>query len=173
MKLLVKILLCSLILGLSGPLHALDDERQGFFFGFGVGFSKSEFDDSGFSRSERNGLGTSFKAGVGLDNRTTGYYVRHVAWSMELEDSLGFSGVGVAHYFSSSPKSVYVNAALGFGDSLDAYRMDDIGAGYMLGGGYQVSERASWEVNYFNFSDNHVSGSNVSALQFLFQMHWF
>ncbi len=173
MRLFSKILLATLALSISGPLFALDDKRDGFFFGFGAGFSTSEFDNSSFERSDRQGLGTSFKAGVGIDNRSVAYYVRHVAWSMALQDSLGFSGVGVAHYFSSSPKSVYLSAALGFGDSLDIDRIDDIGAGYMLGGGYQMSERTSWEVNYFNFSDDHVSGSDVSALQFLFQLHWF
>jgi len=173
MKHNTKIFLSALALALSSPLHALDDKRQGFFFSLGAGISTSEFDDDFSNRSDRQGLGTSFKLGGGFDNKTVGYYVRHVAWSSQLENSLGFSGVGVAHYFSSSSRSPYVNAAVGFGDSLDAYRMNDMGGGYMIGGGYQLSERMSWEANYFSFSDDYVSGSNVSALQFLFQMHWF
>ena len=134
MKLLNRFMLAVLALSVSGPLHALDDQRRGFFFSIGAGYSSSDYIDNSFSSASRQGLGTSFKIGGGIDNRTVGYYVRHVAWSSKLVNSLGFSGAGVAHYFSPTSKSAYINAAVGFGDSLDTDRLDDMGGGLMLGG---------------------------------------
>lgn len=173
MELRIKSLLVAAALLVSAPSYALDDQRQGFFFSIGAGYSTSEYIDNSFSKSSRQGLGTSFKAGGGVDNRTVGYYVRHVAWSSVLESSLGFSGVGVAHYFSPTSRSGYINAAVGFGDSLDIDRIDSMGGGYMLGAGYQFSKRMSWEANYFSFSDDYVSDGEVNAFQVMFQMHWF
>jgi hypothetical protein len=173
MKLLNRTVMAAVALSLCGPLHALDDQRQGFFVSVGAGYSTSEYIDNSFASASRQGLGTSFRIGGGFNNRTIGYYVRHVAWSAELENSLGFSGAGVAHYFSPTSKSAYINAAVGFGDSLDIDRLDDMGAGFMLGGGYQFSERMSWEANYYSFSDEYMADGEVNAFQLLFQMHWF
>ena len=173
MKLLHRSLLAAVALFVASPLYALDDQRHGFFFSLGAGYSTSDYIDDSFASASRQGLGTSFKIGGGIDNRTVGYYVRHVAWSSILENSLGFSGAGVAHYFSPSAKSAYINAAVGFGDSLDTDRLDDMGGGFMLGAGYQFSERMSWEANYFSFSDDYVADGDVTAFQLLFQMHWF
>jgi len=88
MKSCLKILLVTLAYALSGSLYALDDQRHGFFWSFGAGFSFSEYDESSFERSSREGLGTSFKIGGGVNDNTVGYYVRHVAWSAQLENSL-------------------------------------------------------------------------------------
>ena len=131
MKLLIRSSLTVAALLMSSPLLALDDQRQGFFFSVGAGYSTSDYIDDSFNDSSRQGFGTSFKVGGGINNKTVGYYVRHVAWSSILEDSLGFSGVGLAHYFSTHSRSPYINAAVGLGDSLDAYRMNDMGGGYM------------------------------------------
>jgi len=119
MKLLNRTVMAAVALSLCGPLHALDDQRQGFFVSVGAGYSTSEYIDNSFASASRQGLGTSFRIGGGFNNRTIGYYVRHVAWSAELENSLGFSGAGVAHYFSPTSKSAYINAAVGFGDSVN------------------------------------------------------
>lgn len=147
MKSLLKALIPAALLLLSTASHGFDNNRQGFLFSIGAGLGTAEAGSQFINAG--GGPGTSFKIGGGFTNQFTAYYVRNVAWSSPIEDSVGFSGAGASYYLMPGNQSPYLSFAFGFVDVLDTTFYTETGSGLMFGGGFQLSDRVSIEGNYF------------------------
>ncbi len=158
-----KCLLTVVILFSASSAMAFDDDRDGFFMGFGIGVHSLNNDyffyDSKMQTDSKNGLATSFKIGYGFTEQVALYYIRNASWfndsyseGYSTSDTLytiGMGGLGITYYFSSSAPSAYLMLASGVGDisaPLESNATSDTGCANLFGVGYEFSKHVTSEL---------------------------
>jgi hypothetical protein len=139
--------------------------RRGFFFSLGIGCSVTSLlctADSG------NGFypafATKFQIGAAVSDTTIVHWTSRVEWKTyanqsfdtdtgDLETSTdihpwGIGGVGITHFFSETPTSLYIGGDIGFSNMMD---LDDGDNDF----GFGLCEALGWEFQP-NFSVEHA-----------------
>lgn len=157
-----------LVLGLTvmvANAHAFDGKHRGFLLGGGLGVGvdtvRPEISDRGDFIVIRGddvsyaALGTDFKIGGGVSERTMLYFHSQGAWfgdtdvnGDDVTYSSGVAGLGVTWFTSSKPHSFFLTGTMGIA-SLDLPFEDDFpewtSFGVILGVGYEFARH--WSVD--------------------------
>jgi hypothetical protein len=160
MKALESTLLATLFV--STPAFAFDDNRQGFLFGLGGGFTTLKvsniYNSSGDTWSvPEYGLATSIKMGWGITDQVALYYIQNDSWYREYSPnfepkettySLGISGIGATYFLEPTAPSAYIMAATGVGYNATPFESGNLpnrGHAYLFGGGYEYERNFTIE----------------------------
>jgi hypothetical protein len=176
MKALESTLLATLFV--STPAFAFDDNRQGFIFGLGGGFTTLKVGTYDYSSGNtwsvpEYGLATSLKMGWGITDQVALYYVQNDSWYREYYSSnsssepkqstftVGISGIGATYFLEPSAPSAYILAATGVGYNATPFESNNhrnTGHAFLFGGGYEFERNITIEGTVL--IDNYDSGSN-------------
>lgn len=141
--------------------------RKGFFFGFGLGGSKSfrKFSDgTGYSNDfysdSKMGVTTEFRIGHAFSDKFALYYRNRNIYSNDYHFGNGndnetfvtsFTGVGGTYYLRKVAPTFYGNVSWGFGRSTFAFGSGtsyNIGQAVGVGLGYQFARRWNIELDF-------------------------
>ena len=179
--------LCLSVL-LSSSINAFDNKREGFMLSAGLGISsihsdfKQEYGGwSGTGRDSEGGFATSFKIGYGFSEQSSLYLMRNstiVEYAKDPNNNVYENcmlGIG-ANYYLEPEGSVYLMGGIGLGRFTDYDDVDteNIGQGFMLGLGYEVSPHLNLEVSYMGTRiDDNKAEVNTDTLHVTFNYYWY
>jgi len=179
--------LCLSVL-LSSNIHAFDDKREGFMLSAGLGLSsihsdfKQEYGEwSGIGRDSTGGLATSFKIGYGFSDQFSLYFMRNstvLVYDKDPNDNTYENcmlGIG-ANYYLNPEGSTYIMGGIGVGRFTDYEDADveNIGHGFMLGVGYEISPHINVEVSYMGTRiDDNEAEVNTDTLHITLNYYWY
>ena len=164
--------------------HAFDGKRKGFQIGLGIGAHSSELIyKNNFTQSEiepEQNLAVAFLIGYGFSNRVVGYLGGKGGSILvnEHEVSLAIGGIGASLYLTELSPSLYLTGLVGNATlALDGEEDidNDSGDGWLVGIGYEVSDRLHLELSHAqadltdpnNSADTSTLESSFLTLQYI------
>lgn len=147
------------------PPPIFDSSRQGFFVGFGVGYQATNatidtyWDDYTI---EGDGVGLSFRAGYGINNRTLIFYANEtnrIEYVNEIDGpaTISLNGIGLSYYFRDDFKSVYITGIIG-AVTTDTEYADFSGTGFLIGIGNELTKWVSIQADLLTTDQNYNDG---------------
>jgi len=173
---------------LSTSINAFDNKREGFMVSAGLGLSsihtdfKQEYGGwSGIGRDAEGGLATSFKIGYGFSEQFSLYFMRNSTILEYKNDPNNNTyencilGIG-ANYYLKPEGLTYLMGGIGLGRFTDYEDTDveNIGHGFMLGIGYEISPHINVEVSYMGTRiDDNEADVNTDTLHVTLNYYWY
>jgi hypothetical protein len=159
-------------LALAGHAAALDGERKGFMFDFGLGGSYISDEFTTLQTDNTGGSAATFNIGYGVSNQLMIYLGgRSGAWSSFFTDeiaSIGVGAIGATFYFSETAPSGYINGVVGSANYDNGQSAD--GSGFSLGVGYEWIQNWSLGADY---TLGQISGLNTHVIALKINHHWY
>jgi len=159
------------VLALAGRAAALDGERKGFMFDFGLGgsFISDEFNSS---TDNTGGVAMTFNIGYGVSDQLMIYLgARSGAWSSPTTNetaSIGVGAIGATFYFSEIAPSGYISGVVGSANYDNGQTAE--GGGFCLGVGYEWIQNWSFGADY---TLGQISGLNTQVIALKINHHWY
>jgi len=149
---------------------AFNGLRKGFVLGGGLGFSPISRWSAGTFDESSAGLALNLIIGYAWDEQnmlvyegnvtaySTAYLGNQALFEPSPTISQGFNGASWYHYFGPVGQSFFTVAGLGFYVfQVEDYDANDLGGGYLLGGGYEFTRHVQ-VAGYFSGGQTKVSG---------------
>jgi len=180
MKKTILSTLCVGVLSLPAMADILDDNKQGFLIGLGIGLTsistELNFNNTPTLDERAIGMATSFKIGYAFNEQFSVYYTNQVDWYTFKDSStqVGLTGIGTDYYFTNT-SGLYATGMLGFGSISNLTDNGaSTGSGFGLGIGYDLLPHMSVEAAYMhiNIEENNAE-LYTDSLRMKFQYTWY